>query len=91
MLTMDHCALSFVKMLNESKTFVKEQMQNIVDDYILLKQTKNSDIVCQTKNNSNHWLLAQICENAYTNIAYNVMKHSIIIPCPILWQTTKHV
>ena len=42
MLTMEHCALSFVKILNESKTFVKEQMQNVVD-YILLKQTKNSD------------------------------------------------
>ena len=39
---MEHCALSFVKMLNESKTFVKEQMQNVVDDYIQLKQTKNS-------------------------------------------------
>ena len=32
------------------------------------------------KNNSNHWLLAQICENAYINIAHNVMKHSISIP-----------
>ena len=57
-------------------------MQNVVDDYILLKQTRRieSDIVCQTKNNSNHWLLAQIWENAYTNIADNVMKHSIIVP-----------
>ena len=48
-------------------------------------------IVRQPRNNSNHWLLAQICENAYTNIAHNVMKHSISIPWPILWKTTKHV
>ena len=70
-------------------------MQKVVDETMYNTQTMDGKrqkyIVRQPRNNSNHWLLAQICENAYTNIAHNVMKHSIsqYTVTNIIWKTTK--